>query len=246
MDPDIQIVLCTAYSDYSWDEIARRLGSTDRLVILKKPFDAVEVMQLASALTEKWVLSQRLKSEFQNLEHKVADRTRELRNANQQLQAEIVQHQETEETLRATQEKLTHFLSKSPAILYSFRLENDRILPSWVSENIAGLIGGDVQDWYQEPAGLSWVEESDRAAVTESMKHPAEPGFPSMEYRIRRKDGQSRWVRDDRNLLRDATGRPVEIIGCWTEITEQRLLAGSVEAGAKDGIRRPTGGRSGP
>ena len=153
MDPDIQIVLCTVYSDYSWDEIARRLGSTDRLVILKKPFDAVEVMQLASALTEKWVLSQRLKSEFQNLEHKVADRTRELRNANQQLQAEIVQHQETEETLRATQEKLTHFLSKSPAILYSFRLEGDRILPSWVSENIAGLTGGDVQDGIRNRRG---------------------------------------------------------------------------------------------
>ena len=75
LDPDIQIVLCTAYSDYSWEEIARRLGSTDRLVILKKPFDAVEVMQLANALTEKWVLLQRVKSEFQNLEQVVADRT---------------------------------------------------------------------------------------------------------------------------------------------------------------------------
>ena len=56
------------------------------------------------------------------------------------------------------------------------------------------------------------------------MKTLLSRGSTSMEYRIRRKDGQSRWVRDDRKLLRDATGRPAEIIGCWTEITEQRLL----------------------
>src|SRR6202044_3111068 len=53
-DPNLQLVICTAYSDYSWDEIARRLGSPDRLVILKKPFDIVEIQQLCNAMTEKW------------------------------------------------------------------------------------------------------------------------------------------------------------------------------------------------
>jgi signal transduction histidine kinase len=53
-DARIQAVICTAYSDHSWDEILARLGRSDRLLILKKPFDNVEVQQLASALTEKW------------------------------------------------------------------------------------------------------------------------------------------------------------------------------------------------
>ncbi len=53
-DERIQAVLCTAYSDHSWDQILSRLGRSDRLLILKKPFDNVEVQQLASALTEKW------------------------------------------------------------------------------------------------------------------------------------------------------------------------------------------------
>jgi two-component system sensor histidine kinase/response regulator len=53
-DPDLQVVICTAYSDFSWDQIFTRLGRTDRLLILKKPFDAIEVTQLAHALTEKW------------------------------------------------------------------------------------------------------------------------------------------------------------------------------------------------
>jgi signal transduction histidine kinase/DNA-binding NarL/FixJ family response regulator len=55
-DPDLQIVICTAYSDASWQDIVQRFGPTDRLLILKKPFDLAEVCQLTLALTEKWNL----------------------------------------------------------------------------------------------------------------------------------------------------------------------------------------------
>ncbi len=57
VDPLLQIVLCTAYSDYSGDDILNRFGATDRLLILKKPFDSCEVLMMASALSEKWMLS---------------------------------------------------------------------------------------------------------------------------------------------------------------------------------------------
>ena len=49
-DPELQVVICSAYSDYSWDQIIAKLGTTDRLLILKKPFDGMEVCQLATAL----------------------------------------------------------------------------------------------------------------------------------------------------------------------------------------------------
>ena len=54
VDPFVQAVICTAYSDYSWEQIHERLGPTDRLLVLKKPFDSLEVRQLALAMTEKW------------------------------------------------------------------------------------------------------------------------------------------------------------------------------------------------
>ena len=57
VDPEIQIVICTAYSDYSWDQMGEKLGQSDKLVILKKPFDNIEALQLATALTEKWNLA---------------------------------------------------------------------------------------------------------------------------------------------------------------------------------------------
>ncbi|MBV9375821.1 MAG: hybrid sensor histidine kinase/response regulator, partial [Alphaproteobacteria bacterium] len=42
---DLLVVICTAFSDYSWDEIQERLGSSNRFLILKKPFDNLEVRQ---------------------------------------------------------------------------------------------------------------------------------------------------------------------------------------------------------
>jgi signal transduction histidine kinase len=83
--PDLQVVVCTAYSDYSWEDMVARLGQSDRLLILKKPFDNVEALQLASALTEKWNLYQQAKSRLTDLERIVADRTSELRNSNAEL-----------------------------------------------------------------------------------------------------------------------------------------------------------------
>ena len=81
VDPELQIVLCTAYSDYSWEEMGEKLGQSDKLVILKKPFDNVEALQLAAALTEKWHLARQAKTQFENLEKLVEARTRELRIA---------------------------------------------------------------------------------------------------------------------------------------------------------------------
>lgn len=51
--PDLQVVLCTAYSDFSWDEIQEELGHSDRFFVLKKPFDNIEVQQLAEALISR-------------------------------------------------------------------------------------------------------------------------------------------------------------------------------------------------
>ena len=90
--PDLQVVICTAYSDYSWEDMLKKLGYCDRLVILKKPFDNIEVSQLAISLTEKWRLYQHAKLRLEDLEKMVRERTvaleatnSKLSDANQQL-----------------------------------------------------------------------------------------------------------------------------------------------------------------
>ena len=81
IDPDLQVVICTAYSDYSWSKMIEQLGQSDKLLILKKPFDNVEALQLATALTEKWHRTQQARCKQADLEKLVHERTRELNSA---------------------------------------------------------------------------------------------------------------------------------------------------------------------
>lgn len=78
VDPHLHCVICTAYSDYSWEEMVGKLGRNDRLLILKKPFDNVEVSQLVVALTEKASLAQQVRSQMRGMESLVSDRTAQL------------------------------------------------------------------------------------------------------------------------------------------------------------------------
>jgi putative two-component system response regulator len=84
VDPGLQIVICTAWSDFTWQEIDARLGRSDQLLILKKPFDAAEVAQMASTLSEKRRL-QRLQHEYtRDLEKQVRSRTAEVMRAHEE------------------------------------------------------------------------------------------------------------------------------------------------------------------
>lgn len=78
LDPEVQVVICTAYADYTWEDLVRRLAPTDNLLVLKKPFDHIEVTQMAGALTEKWFLARQAALKYEELELLVARRTQKL------------------------------------------------------------------------------------------------------------------------------------------------------------------------
>ncbi len=96
VDPDLQVVMCTAYSDYSWEDMRRRLGHSDNLLVLKKPFDSVEVLQIAHALTRKWDLARAVRSTVEELDRKVHERTAAL-------EREMAERSRTEADLRQVQ-----------------------------------------------------------------------------------------------------------------------------------------------
>ncbi len=85
-DPSLEVVICTAFSDHSWTDLIKRFGTTDRLLILKKPFDTVEVSQLACSLTEKWYLAKHAKLKIGEMERIVQSRTKALEQVNCKLQ----------------------------------------------------------------------------------------------------------------------------------------------------------------
>jgi len=98
--PSLQVVVCTAYSDYSWNDIQRKLGQSENLLILKKPFDNIEVIQLAHALTRKWLVSGQALARLEDLDLMVAQRTAELQAANQRINKQFEEKAAAEAAFR--------------------------------------------------------------------------------------------------------------------------------------------------
>jgi signal transduction histidine kinase len=99
--PYTEIVIVTAFSDYTWEEMTEKFGWTDRLLFLRKPFDVITVRQIALTLTKKWnlgaqarSLTRAMEANLSLLEKRVEERTARLAQANKDLQnfAYIVSH----------------------------------------------------------------------------------------------------------------------------------------------------------
>jgi PAS domain S-box-containing protein len=103
--PDLQVVICSAFSDHSWDDIVRNLGYSDNFVILKKPFDNIEVLQLAHALTKKWIVTRQANLRMVELDAMVSSKTAELTAANLHLKDEVRRRERTELELRASEHR---------------------------------------------------------------------------------------------------------------------------------------------
>jgi serine phosphatase RsbU (regulator of sigma subunit) len=76
--PFVEVVICTAHSDYAWEDILKALGSTDHLLFIHKPFDSVTIKQTAQTLCAKWDLDLQNRNYISHLEARIRERTRDL------------------------------------------------------------------------------------------------------------------------------------------------------------------------
>jgi two-component system NtrC family sensor kinase len=102
-DPDIQVVICSAYSDKDWHAVIRQLGNPDKLLILKKPTEAIEIRQCTTALTRKWHIERELRQHVEMMAAKVYERTDALQRTNEQLRAEMKRREHAESELGLVQ-----------------------------------------------------------------------------------------------------------------------------------------------
>jgi signal transduction histidine kinase len=151
-DPKVQVVICTAYSDYSWGEITERLGRSENLLILKKPFDSAEVAQLASALTEKWVLAKKASLKTEQLEQMVKERTDELIETNDHLKEEIAEREQAERRQAELIEKVDNINKelKDFASIVSHDLKAPlrgiKSLATWILDDCSDKLGQQGED----------------------------------------------------------------------------------------------------
>src|ERR1035441_10105162 len=85
VDPHIQVVICSAQADYDWMDVVQRLGHSDQLLVLRKPFEPIEVLQCANSLTSKWRNERIIRAQVASLERDVSVRTQGLEAATRQL-----------------------------------------------------------------------------------------------------------------------------------------------------------------
>ena len=85
VDPHIQVVICSAHADYDWMDVVQRLGHSDQLLVLRKPFEPIEVLQCANSLTSKWRNERIIRAQVASLERDVSVRTQGLEAATRQL-----------------------------------------------------------------------------------------------------------------------------------------------------------------
>lgn len=147
---------------------------------------------------------------------------------------DITERKRAEAELGKSQARLQHVLSSSPAIVYSLRPENDKLVPEWVSESITRLTGYGIV----EALGADWWEDHIHPDDRERAKVQQTRLFINdrlvLEYRFQHKDGGYHWLHDELRLLRDDSGRPLEVLGSWTDVTERR----EAEAALRDSEER--------
>ncbi len=127
-----------------------------------------------------------------------------------------------EADLRKAQQKLAHVVSASPAITYLQSVRNSHYLPAWVSQNVEALTGFLPPEALHEQWWWNQLHPEDRNRVLAEMDQLERKKRITQEYRFQHRDGSYLWLRDEKRLLCDSSGRSVEVVGTWSDITERK------------------------
>lgn len=184
--PELQVVICTAYSDYSWADITERFGHSDSMLVLKKPFDPLAVLQMAHALVKKWSLAQQSKSHLQNLIQMVG----ELQVANKRLTREMSERTQAEKQLRLSEERFAKAFQSSPTAMSIQSLETYRYVD--VNGSYLALTGFRREELIgRSSVDLNlWPDSAERNRLFDQLADGK--AFRNVEMRIRAKGGQER------------------------------------------------------
>lgn len=216
-DRHVQVVICTAFSQRSWSEIVDAVDDSDRLLIIKKPFDVDEILQLAHSLAQRW----RIGIELEEL----ADaRARKLEFANKELRVQVQERVNAETALGLTEQRLQLALDAANDGLFDWDLASGEIYlsPRW-----------------EKMLGYSPTELPAKSATLRRLMHPedAAPTFRVLrqhiggehksfeaEYRMRSKDGDWVWILGRAKAVDWSDGHAVRVVGTHTDITERKWI----------------------
>ncbi len=133
-----------------------------------------------------------------------------------------------EASLREMRERLDRVLSNCPAVIYSLRLFGGRVAPLFVTENVESILGYTVSEVLDPGWWAAHIHPEDREAADAGFERLLDVETMTQEYRMRRRDGEYRWIEDKQRVIRRGGAGQVEISGVWTDVTDRRLAADRV------------------
>lgn len=143
---------------------------------------------------------------------------------------DITERKITERALVSSQARLRYLLHSGPAVVYTSETSGD-YQATFMSENVLAQTGYEAHEFTDDPQfWISRVHPEDIERLMAEMSTLFEKGKHAVEYRFRTKDGTHRWMRDEMILVRDEKGVPLEIVGCWFDITGRKTAEEALRA----------------
>ena len=141
---------------------------------------------------------------------------------------DITQRKLSAQALKEKEERLSFLLKQTPAVIYTCR-PSGNFGATYITDNVQSQLGYQPREFLEDSAfWVNAIHPEDRTRILNDLTQLAEKGERSHDYRFRHADGTYRWMHDEVRLLRDAEGRPTEIIGSWIDITSLKQAEESV------------------
>ena len=141
---------------------------------------------------------------------------------------DVSEQKQTETQLRATQQRWQHIVSSGAAVIFVLKIQDRAVVPVWASDNVLQLLGWTAPETLAPTWWVDHIHPEDREQALTINFSIFEQNHLVHAYRFQRKDGAYIWLREELRMARDGEGRPVEFIGSWTDVSEQKRVEESL------------------
>ena len=192
-------------------------------------------------ITELKGVEDELRAARDELEHRVAERTAELEEANAMMALEIGERRRAEADLRTAEHRYRLLAEQIPAVTYIWEANrsDDTSAQYYTSPRVEQLLGYTIDEWHASADfWMSRLHPDDRHAVIAAYLRSESTGEAfAMEYRYLHKDGRIVWVADQAILMSREDGRPKLFQGVMIDVSsrkEAELAAAETELRYRD------------
>jgi PAS domain S-box-containing protein len=121
--------------------------------------------------------------------------------------------------LRRARERFNYVLTVTPGVIYTTKASGN-FECTFVSENVDEVMGFSPWEMVEDPGfWFARLHPDDAHRIVPEMHSLVKQGGGTLEYRLRNRDRNYIWIRDTFRVIQDDRGRPLELVGSWSDIS---------------------------